>query len=145
MGNLSSTGYTNDNATPPVNHDPSEGGGRVRMYYDTYLQGAADATIGDVILMKNLPGNARILPGGLLSWGAGKAGETLSVGITGTADKFVGATAAEVASTVALNAHLASGGTYKTPAAGVGVIVTSAVAAIKAAQRITVHIPYVID
>jgi hypothetical protein len=145
MGDVYSTGYNQDNATPPVNHQPNEGGGRVRIYYDTYLQGAADGSIGDVIHMKKLPGGARILPGGLLSWGTGNTNETLAVGITGTADKFLAATAAATAGTAALAAHLASGGTYETPDAGIEVIVTNATAAIKAAQRVTVHIPYVID
>lgn len=145
MADIYSTGYNNDNATPPVNHPPYEGGGRVRYYYDTYLQGAADGNIGDVIHMKRLPGGARILPGGLLSWGTGNTNETLQVGVTGDDTKFLGATAAATLGTAALNAAHASGLTYDTPAAGIEVIVTNATAAIKAAQKITVHIPYVID
>jgi hypothetical protein len=146
MADIYSTGYNNDNATPPVKHAPSEGGGRVRIYRDTYTQGAADGTIGDVLHMKRLPGNARILPGGKLIAGTGNTGETLSVGVTGSAALFLAATAAETAAVTELAAHLpAAVGGYVTPAAGIEVIVTNATAAIKAAQVITLYIPYVID
>jgi hypothetical protein len=141
MATVYSTGYNQDNATPPVNHPPDEGGGRVRVYYDTYLQGAEDGNIGDVITMKNLPAGARILSG-TMAFGTGNTNETLACGITGTATKFVGATAAETAGTVVLDDHLVAG--YKTTAE-VAVIVTNATAAIKAAQRVTVILFYVID
>lgn len=144
MADVYSTGYNNDNNTPPINHPPDEGGGRVRMYYDTYLQGAADGNIGDVIHMKKLPAGARCVPGGLMSWGTGNTNETLKVGISGTTDKFVAATAAATAGTVALDKFLASGGGYKTTAE-TEIIVTNETAAIKAAQRVTLYIPYVID
>jgi hypothetical protein len=145
MGDVYSTGYINDNATPPVKHIPQDGGGRVRYYRDTYVQGASAGTIGDVIHMKKLPCCARIIPGGMIFWGTGTTNETLAVGITGTAAKFLAATAAATAGSAALEAHLASGLDYITPAAGVEVIVTDATAAIAAAQAITVHIPYVLD
>lgn len=143
MATVYSTGYTNDNATPPVNHTPGEGGGRVRVYYDTYLQGAADGNIGDVITMKNLPAGARVLWGKMF-FGTGNTNETLACGVTGTADKFVGATAAATAGSVDLDDHLASGANYE-PSAAIAVIVTNATAAIKAAQRVTVWMLYVID
>ena len=145
MADVYSTGYNQDNAVPPVNHPPTEGGGRIRIYKDTYLQGAADGSIGDVIHMKKLPGGAKILPGGLLSFGTGNTNETLQVGVTGADTKFLGVTAAATAGTAALNAAHASGLDYDVPAAGIEVIVTNATAAIKAAQRVTVWIPYVID
>jgi len=145
MANIYSTGYNNDNATPPVKHIPSDGGGRVRMYYDTYTQGAVDGSIGDVLHMRRLPGNARILPGGMMFWHTGNTNETLQVGVTGADTKFVGATAAATLGSVALEACLASGAGYVTPAAGIEVIVTNATAAIKAVQVITVMIPYMID
>ncbi len=145
MGDVYSTGYNNDNATPPVNHPPTEGGGRIRIYKDSYLQGAVDGVIGDVIHMKKLPGGAKVLPGGKLFFGTGNAGETLQVGVTGTNDKLLGATAAAVAGSALLEAAHAAGLDYDVPAGGIEVIVTNATAAIKAAQRVTVWIPYVID
>jgi hypothetical protein len=145
MADLYSIGYNNDNAKPPVNHKPNEGGGRVRYYYDTYLQGAAAGAIGDVIHMKKLPEGARILPGGKIFWGTGTATETLKVGVTGADASLLAATAAATAGSALLEAGLASGLTYETPAGGIEVLVTDGVAAIAAAQRITVHIPYVID
>jgi hypothetical protein len=146
MADIYSTGYNQDNGTPPVMDVPSNGGGRVRMYYDTYTQGVADGAIGDVLHLKRLPGSARILPGGVLCAGTGNSGETLAVGVTGAATKFLAATAAETAAVTALAAHLpTSVGGYVTPAAGIEVIVTNATAAIKAAQVITVMIPYMID
>ena len=145
MADIYSIGYNQDNATPPVNHKPNEGGGRVRYYYDTYLQGASAGTIGDVIHMKKLPGGARIIPGGKLYWGTGTATETLAVGVTGAAAALLVATAAATAGSADIVAPFASGATYETPAAGTEVIITDAVAAIAAAQRITLHLPYVID
>lgn len=146
MADIYSTGYNNDNAAPPVNHAPSDGGGKIRMYYDTYTQGAADGAIGDVLHMKRLPGNARIVPGGVLCAGTGNTNETLKVGVTGSDAKFLAATAAATAAVTALAAHLPTAvGGYVTPAAGIEVIVTNETAAIKAAQVITVMIPYVID
>ena len=144
MADVNSTGYTNDNATPPVNHEPQEGGGRVRIYYDTYLQGAADGNIGDVIQFKDLPGNAQLLEGKMF-WGTGNTNETIALGISGTADKFLAATAAATAGNADALAHLASGLNYKTPAAGIRLLGTNGTAAIKAAQRITVWFKYVID
>jgi len=144
MADIYSTGYTAVNATPAVNQEPNMGGGRVRMYVDTYTQGASAGAIGDVIHCKKLPAGARIMPGGLLAWSTGTTSETLAVGVTGTAAKFVAATAAATAGTVALAAHLASGAMYETTAE-IEVIITNATAAIAAAQVITVYIPYVID
>ncbi len=145
MGDVYSSGYNNDNAAPPVNHEPNMGGGRVRYYYDTYVQGAADGAIGDVIHFKSLPEGARKLPGAKMFFSAGNAGATFAVGVTGTATKFVAATAIAAAGSALMEDELASGGTYETPARGIEVIGTNAVAAIKAAQVITLHIPYVID
>lgn len=144
MADLYSIGYNQDNASPPVNHQPNEGGGRVRYFYDTYLQGGSAGAIGDVIHMKKLPAGARIVPGGKLFWGTGTASELLAVGVTGDATKFLAATAATTAGDADLKAHMAAGATYETPAE-IEVIVTNSVAAIAANQRITVHIPYVID
>lgn len=144
MGNVYSTGYNTDNATPPVMSEPNMGGGRVRMYVDTYTQGASAGTIGDVIIMKNLPAGARIMPGGYLMNSAGAASQTTAVGITGTAAKFLAATSTASAAQTPLLAHLASGAMYETTAP-IAVILTNATTAIQASQVFTVFIPYVID
>jgi len=141
MADVLSTGYINDNASPPVNHPPDEGGGRVRIWRDTYLQGAADGSIGDVIRMKNLPAGARIL-NARMHWGTGNTNETLQLGTSDDNDRFIGATAAATAGSVDCNLHVLAG--YKTTAE-TQVIVTNATAAIKAAQRVTVEILYSID
>ena len=145
MADVYSTGYNNVNATPPVKEKASANGGRVRIYKDVYTQGAAAGAIGDVIHMKKLPAGARILPGSKLFWGTGTATETLAVGVTGAASKFVAATAAATAGSVLLEAHLAAGLDYEVPAGGIEVIVTNATAAIAAAQAITVWIMYALD
>ena len=145
MGNVYSDGYNADNATPPVNHKPNTGGGRVRYYYDTYLQGASDGTIGDVVVMKNMPKGARFIPGGMVYFGTGNTNETLAVGYTGTAAGLVAATAAATAGSAALAVPFSAAEGTLEMSADTAIIVTNATAAIKAAQRITVHIPYVID
>ena len=144
MADIYSTGYDNDNATPPVNHSPNDGGGRVRLYYDEYTQGAAAGEIGDVIHCKKLPAGARVLPYGVLSWGTGTTNETLAVGITGTAEKFLAATAAATAGISQMNAHTTTGLEYKTTAE-TEVIITNGTAAIAAAQVIRVYLYYVVD
>ncbi len=147
MADVYSSGYTNDNATPPVKHMPNQGGGRVRYYYDTYVQGVADGNIGDVIHFKKLPGGARPLPGSKMfnSVGAGAGGATLAIGISGTAAKFLAATNIDALGSALMEAVHASGGTYETPAGEIEVIGTNAVAPIKAGQVITLHFLYVID
>ena len=145
MAIVYSTGYVNDNATPPVKHIPSDGGGRVRIYVDTYTQGAADGSIGDIIRCKDLPAGARVLPGGMLSWGTGNATETLKAGVTGADAAFVAATAAATAGKVALDAFIAAGAAAYDITAATAVLITNATAAIKAGQKITITLPYVID
>lgn len=145
MGDVYSSGYNNLNATPPVKEKANKEGGRVRIYEDTYTQGAADGAIGDVIHFKKLPEGARILPGAKMFNSAGNATAALTVGVTGSPSKFLTAFTIAAAASTSMEAHLASGADYETPAGGIEVIGTNATAAIKATQVITLWIPYVID
>jgi hypothetical protein len=146
MATVNSVGYNLVNATPPVNQPPQDGGGRVRIYRDTYTQGAADGSIGDIIQCKNLPAGARVLPGGMLCWGTGNTSETLKAGVTGSDAAFIAATAAATAGKVALDAFITAGeAIYDVGTSPVAVLITNGVAAIKAAQKITITLPYVID
>lgn len=146
MADVYSTGYTDLSVTiPPVKQKVNMDSGRVRIYKDTYLQGASAGSIGDVIHCKKLPGGAKILPGAKLFWGTGTASETLAVGVTGSASKFLAATAAATAGNADMIAHLAAGVDYEVAAGGEEVIITDATAAIAAGQRITVWIPYTLD
>jgi hypothetical protein len=145
MATVNSVGYNTDNATPPVNHGPQLGGGRVRMFFDTYTQGASAGSIGDVIQFKSLPPGARILPGAKMFNSAGVASATLAVGTTDSAARFLAATSITSAGSALMEAQLAAGAVYDVPSTGIGVIATNAGAAIQAAQVISIFIPYVID
>ena len=145
MATVNSVGYTNANATPPTNEKPSVAGGRVRVYYDEYTQGAADGSIGDIIQFRNLPEGARVLPGGKCFFGTGNASATLKIGVTGADATLKAATAITTAGNMALEDHLAGGLAYTAPAGGIAVIATNAVAAIKAAQKIAITLLYAID
>lgn len=136
---------TNQAATPPVKSSAAKLGGRVRIFKATYTQGAAAGTIGDVINFGTLPAGATPLIGGKMFFGTGTASATLKVGLTGNDACFVAATAINAAGSASLEAFAASGADLSPLTADTAVIGTNAVAAIAANQKITVHIPYVMN
>lgn len=145
-GNVYSAQYTNAYGnSPAAKLTPADMGGKRRVLIASYTQGASAGTIGDVIYMGKLPAGATVLSG-KLQWGTGTASEALAVGIVGTPAKFLAATAATTASTTptAVQAHQAGGATYKTTAE-TDIIITNSVAAIAAAQLITLELDFIID
>lgn len=137
--------YTNAYITqPPAKLSAAQQGGRVRIFRATYTQGAADGAIGDVVKFGKLPAGATRLPYGRAFFSAGNANATMAFGITGAAADMAAATAIAAAGNVDLDVFAAAGA-VSTLAAEKEVIGTNAVAAIKAAQVITVWIPYVMN
>lgn len=124
--------------------DSTKQGGRVRYMVATYTQGTADGNIGDRILIGRLPKGARRVPGGMCFFSAGNANATLAVGYVGAAAAYAAATAITNAGSVGLDVCFA-GGAEQIMAAETDLIATNATAAIKAAQKITFHIPYTFD
>ena len=108
MANVDSTQYANSTAVPISLAKPNELGGRVRIAYFSYTTPSAGLTNGDVIRATTLPKGARIIEG-RLAWEALGASTTLSVGYTGSATRYLGATSSataggtHIANTVALN------------------------------------------
>lgn len=136
---------TNQAATPPVKSSAAKLGGRVRIFKATYTQGASAGTIGDIVNFGNLPAGATPLPFGKAYFGAGTASATMKFGLTGNDACFAAATAINAAGSVALDAFAASGADLTPLTADTAVLGTDAVAAIAANQKITVHIPYVMN
>jgi hypothetical protein len=108
MATYSSTQYANYTAVPPTLVKPNELGGRGRIAYFAVTT-SAYASTGDVINLTTLPKGARVV-GGRIVWAANAASTTLSVGYTGAATRYLGATAvgaaaggADLANTIALN------------------------------------------
>lgn len=146
VANVYSAQYAKLNTNPVTKLATDECHGRIRYLIGVYTQGAADGNIGDTVYFGKLPANARLIPHlSKVYFSAGNANATLAVGIPGTTAKFLAATAIAAQGNALLEAFGADGGTYKTGSAGVDVIGTNAVAAIKAAQVITAHLAYVCD
>lgn len=128
----------------PTKVDSDKMGGRCRWLIATYLQGAADGTIGDRIFIGKLPKGARRVPGGMCFFAAGNTNATLKVGIVGSDAAYAPATAIAAAGSVGLDTCFASGA-ESVMTDETDLIATNAVAAIKAGQKITFHIPYTHD
>lgn len=129
---------------PPAKVPGKQMAGKVRILRATYTQGAADGAIGDLVHFGKLPAGAAPLPFGKMYFSAGNANATLKLGVTGNDDCFAAATAINAAGSAALDAEFASGATLD-QAAEVDVFGTNATAAIKAGQKITVWLPYVMN
>jgi len=144
-GNVYTTEYASMyTGQQPVKVDSDKMGGRIRYLVATYTQGAADGTIGDIIYIGRLPMGARRVPGGMCYFSAGNAGATLKVGYVGSDANYQAATSIAAAGSMTLDACFASGGESVMPAE-TDLIATNAVAAVKAGQKITFHIPYTHD
>lgn len=144
-GNVDADLYANTvTAVPPAKVSAAQFGARVRIFRATYTQGAADGTIGDIVRFGKLPVGATRLPFGRAFFSAGNANATMKFGITGADADLAAATAIAAQGSVDLDVF-AVDGAVSTLTAEKEVIGTNAVAAIKAAQKITVWIPYVMN
>ena len=130
--------------SPPTKVGGKQLAGRVRILRATYTQGAADGAIGDRVFFGKLPAGASPIPFGKTYFSAGNAGATMKFGITGNDDCFLAATSIAAQGSAVLEAEFA-GGANLDQAAEIDVFGTNAVAAIKAGQKITVWIPYVMN
>ena len=134
---------TNDRASPPVKNDVTVLGGRVR-YVCASFTAVAGSAAADTIELFYLPKGARILPGSKFFWQADGGTATIAVGDSGSAARYLAATAVVAAGSALMEAHLASGAVYEEPA-GAMVLATIGTAALTAAKVFTFHFFYSLD
>jgi hypothetical protein len=108
MATYSSSQHANYTSVPATLVKPNELGGRRRTAWFSVTT-SAYASTGDTINLTTLPKGARVIAGHI-AWAANAASTTISIGYTGAATRFLGATAvgasagtANFANTVALN------------------------------------------
>lgn len=132
---------------------PSADGGRKRMFYARYVNGASTLATSDTIYLGDLPKGARICKDWLVNCAAGTASSTLDIGIrtksTGTvidADGIAASvnTAAAGYKDANTGALIAAGAEYVTTAE-VEVYATVTGAVFAASQALTVEGSYVQD
>jgi hypothetical protein len=132
---------------------PSADGGRKRLFYARYVQGAGTQAISDTIYLGDLPKGARICKDWLLNCSTGTANCTLHVGLRAKDDGTVidadGIAVSVEAATagykdVNTGALIKDGAEYVTTEA-VEVYATINVAVLAAAQAITLEGSYVQD
>lgn len=132
---------------------PSADGGRMRLFFAEYVQGAGTQPIGDTIYLGDLPKGARICKDWLVNLSAGTASCTLHIGIrskaTGAVIDVDGIAASVEAATAgykdANTGSLLAGGLQYTTTEAVEVYATINGAALAAAQKITIEGSYVQD
>lgn len=132
---------------------PSADGGRKRLFFAEYVQGASTQAINDTIYLGDLPKGARICKDWLVNCSAGTASSTLHIGLRKKADGTV-ISATGIAASVDIaaagykdantGALLAAGLQYVTTEA-VEVYATINVAVLAANQKLTVEGSYVQD
>ena len=107
MATVYSDQRANDVAVPPVPNSPNTAG-RVYRKWFSVTTSASLGLIGDVIELCKIPANVRIV-GGRMDFEAMGASATLSLGVSGSAAKYLAATSvaaigqALFAATIALN------------------------------------------
>lgn len=132
---------------------PNADGGRKRLFFAEYVQGASTQAISDTIYLGDLPKGARICKDWLLNCSAGTASSTMDVGIRSKATGAV-ISATGIAAAVNTNAAgykdantgalLAAGLQYVTTEA-VEVYATITAAVLAANQKLTIEGSYVQD
>ena len=132
---------------------PNSDGGRERLFYARYVQGASTQAINDTIYLGDLPKGARICKDWLLNCGAGTASGTLHIGLRKKSDRTVVAASGIAASVDIAAAGYKSANTGTLLAAGEEYVTTEAlevyatinVAVLAANQKITIEGSYVQD
>lgn len=133
------------NPIPTNKPDVTEYHGRVRYFMST-ITVAAGSAIADTITWATLPVGARFLGNmSKLYFAAGAASSTLNLGDSGSAARYLAATAVTSAGSATPEAANASGATYKTTSSTNTLISTVAGAGLQTGQVITLHGAYVID
>jgi hypothetical protein len=132
---------------------PNADGGRKRLFYARYVQGASTQAINDTIYLGDLPKGARICKDWLVNCGAGTASSTLDIGLRKKSDRTAidaDGIAASVNTAAAgykdanTGALIAAGEEYVTTEA-VEVYATITGAVFAASQKLTVEGSYVQD
>ena len=100
MSSVKGTNMTNITATPQVNADATQVHGRMRVWYDTYE--ASSLASGSDITIARLPKGATVYSVDVMHDALG-SGVTLSVGDSGSATRYIGATNAVSAGQLTLS------------------------------------------
>jgi len=132
---------------------PSSDGGRKRLFFAEYLQGAGTQPISDTIYLGDLPKGARICKDWLLNCSAGTATGTLHIGLRKKSDQTVVAASGIAASVDVAAAGYKDANTGSLLAAGLQYVTAEAlevyatinVAVLAASQKITIEGSYVQD
>jgi hypothetical protein len=132
---------------------PSADGGRERLFFAEYIQGAATQAVSDTIYLGDLPKGARILHDWVVNFSTGTASCTIDVGFrskaTGTVIDVDGIAAAVAITTAGQSAlvngsSLTTGLTYVTNEV-VEVYATIRTAVLAANQKLIIEGSYVQD
>lgn len=132
---------------------PSADGGRKRLFYARYVQGASTQAINDTIYLGDLPKGARICKDWLVNCGTGTASSTLDIGLRKKSDGTVIDADGIAASVNTAAAGYKDANTGALIAAGEEYVTTEAVevygtvtgAVFAASQKLTVEGSYVQD
>lgn len=132
---------------------PNADGGRIRLFYARYVQGASTQAINDTIYLGDLPKGARILKDWLVNCGTGTASSTLDIGLRKKSDGTVIDADGIAASVNTAAAGYKDANTGALIAAGEEYVTTEAVevygtftgAVFAASQKLTVEGSYVQD
>lgn len=100
MASVKGVNFTNITATPVVKTDSSEAYGKLRVTYDSYE--ASSLVSGSDISVARLPKGAKVYDV-VVHHDALGSGVTLSVGDSGSATRYIGATAAATAGKVVMS------------------------------------------
>jgi len=143
MATVNSDQITRLDASVPSKKLDKNNHGWIRRMYFSYTTTAL--AIADIIQLVKLPDNARVVGGALINTNLG-ATTTLSIGITGAATRYLGATATSAAAntpfanTVALNYGDIISVTTGSQGADVYLIATVGGATLTAAQTVTGYV-----
>lgn len=147
MANHNATIAAASAAVPPEKTRVNQNHGRIRFFESTYdaAESGAPAS-GDTITWGELPVGARVI-GHLseLSYGAGTADSTATVGDADDADRYLAAQAITSAGSASLTSGAGGAASYVVTEETKTVTSTIAGAAVGAAQKIALRLAYVLD
>jgi len=147
MANFNANIATAQANTPPVKVKANQFFGRIRYFegfYDAAVSGAPQ--IGDTITWGNLPVGARVLAHlSELSFSAGTASSTATVGDAGDADRHLAAASIATAGSAKLTSNAGGVESYEVTEATKTVTSTIAGAAVGSSQKIALRIAFVCD
>ena len=147
MANINASLAAAKAATPPITPKANQSHGSIRFFESTYDQAVnGTANIADTITWGDLPVGARVVSHlSTLSYSAGTASSTATVGDAGSANRHLAAQAITSAGQTTLTTGNSGVAGYEITEATKTLTSTIAGAATAAAQKITLRVAYVLD